>query len=151
MLYENIRLLREEKGYTQNEIAEILNIKQQQYQRYESGKIEIPIKFVKQLATLYKVSTDYLLECSSDIEYDKDTDTENDEYSFRKITDRLADAYEEAERRNENYKKVQTKLNRETSKLLLNSPSTIEWLLKRYKSNILRYTRELEDMLYKDS
>ena len=38
MIYENLRKIREEMGYTQNDVAEILNIKRQQYQLYESGK-----------------------------------------------------------------------------------------------------------------
>ena len=147
MIYENLRKTRVEKGYTQTDVAEILNIKRQQYQSYESGKIEIPIKFVKQHATIYKVSTDYLLECTSDLEGNEVTDSD-DEYSFRSLTERLADAYEEAEKINENYKSVQTKFNRESSKLLLNSSSSIEWLLTQYKRNILKYTTELENLLY---
>lgn len=148
MAYENLRKIREEKGYTQNDIAEILNMKRQQYQRYESGTQEIPTKCVKQLAAVYKVSIDYLLECESDLQDNEGNNNEINENSFRKLTERLADAYEEAEQINENYKKVQTKFNRGTSKLLLNSPSTIEWLLTQYKRNILKYTTELENMLY---
>ena len=68
MLYENLRTLREEKGYTQSDIAEILNIKRQQYQLYESGKREIPTRFVKQLAAVYKVSTDCILGANYDEE-----------------------------------------------------------------------------------
>lgn len=147
MIYENLRKTRVEKGYTQTDVAEILNIKRQQYQRYESGKIEIPIKFVKQLATIYKVSTDYLLECTSDLEGNEVTDSD-DEYSFRSLTERLADAYEEEEKINENYKSMQTNFNRESAKLLLNSSSSIEWLLTQYKRNILKYTTELENLLY---
>lgn len=150
MVYENLRKIREEKGYTQTDVAEILNMKRQQYQLYESGKREIPIKFVKQLATIYKVSTDYLLECTSDLEDNEVTDSD-DEYSFRSLTERLADAYEEAEKLNENYKRIQTKFNRESSKLLLNSPSSIEWLLTQYKRTILKYTTELENLLFMNS
>lgn len=61
MIYENLRKIREEKGYTQNDVAEILNIKRQQYQLYESGKREIPSRYIKQLAAVYKVPTDYIL------------------------------------------------------------------------------------------
>lgn len=146
MIYENLRKTREEKGYTQTDVANILNIKRQQYQRYESGNNEIPIKFVKKLATIYNVSTDYLLECTSDLEDTEEIDS--DEYSFRELTERLADAYEEAEKLNENYKRIQTKFNKEASKLLLNSPSSIEWLLTQYKRNILKYTTELENLLF---
>ena len=151
MIYENLRKTREEKGYTQTDVANILNIKRQQYQRYESGNNEIPIKFVKQLAIIYKVSTDYLLECTSDLEDSEATDADSDEYSFRNLTERLADAYEEAEKLNENYKNVQTSFNRESSKLFLNSQSSIEWLLTQYKRTILKYTTELENLLFMNS
>lgn len=151
MIYENLRKIREEKGYTQTDVANILNIKRQQYQLYESGKREIPIKFVKQLATIYKVSTDYLLECTSDFEDSEATDADSDEYSFRNLTERLADAYEEAEKLNENYKNVQTSFNRESSKLFLNSQTSIEWLLTQYKRTILKYTTELENLLFMNS
>lgn len=70
MLYENLRTLREEKGYTQSDIAEILNIKRQQYQLYESGKREIPSRFVRQLAAVYKVSTDCILGTNYQEEFD---------------------------------------------------------------------------------
>lgn len=148
MIYENLRKIREEKGYTQNNVADILNIKRQQYQLYESGKREIPIIFVKKLATIYKVSVDYLLECTGDLEDNEVHDSDLDEYSFRKLTERLADAYEEAEKLNENYKRIQTKFNREASKLLLNSTTSTEWLLTQYKRTILKYTTELENLLY---
>lgn len=148
MIYENLRKIREEKGYTQNDVADILNIKRQQYQLYESGKREIPIIFVKKLATIYKVSVDYLLECTGDLEDNEVHDSDLDEYSFRKLTERLADAYEEAEKLNENYKRIQTKFNREASKLLLNSTTSTEWLLTQYKRTILKYTTELENLLY---
>lgn len=148
MIYENLRKIREEKGYTQNDVADILNIKRQQYQLYESGKREIPIIFVKKLATIYKVSVDYLLECTGDLEDNEVHDSDLDEYSFRKLTERLADAYEEAEKLNENYKRIQTKFNREASKLLLNSTTSTEWLLTQYKRTIFKYTTELENLLY---
>lgn len=148
MIYENLRKIREEKGYTQNDVADILNIKRQQYQLYESGKREIPIIFVKKLATIYKVSVDYLLECTGDLEDNEIHDSDLDEYSFRKLTERLADAYEEAEELNENYKRIQTKFNREASKLLLNNTTSTEWLLTQYKKTILKYTTELENLLY---
>ena len=37
MYMERLRLLRESNGKYQKDIAEILNMKQQKYQRYENG------------------------------------------------------------------------------------------------------------------
>lgn len=53
--------LREDNDYTQQEIATILNCKQNTYQQYESEKRQIPIEALKKLATLYNTSVDYII------------------------------------------------------------------------------------------
>ena len=58
--YQRLKDLREDADKTQSQIAEILNMKQQQYARYESGKQEIPLHHFIQLAKYYNVSLDYL-------------------------------------------------------------------------------------------
>lgn len=58
--YQRIRDLREDKEKTQKEIAEMLNMKPQQYARYESGAREIPLHHLITLAKFYNVSLDYL-------------------------------------------------------------------------------------------
>lgn len=55
-----LRDLREDNDYTQKEIAEILNCKQNTYQQYESEKRQIPIEALKKLAIIYKTSIDYI-------------------------------------------------------------------------------------------
>lgn len=59
----NIRMrnLREDSDLRQIDIAQMLNITQQQYQRYESGKTPVPVEIVSLLAKHYDVSVDYLL------------------------------------------------------------------------------------------
>ena len=61
MKYENIRNLRIDKGYTQKEIAEYLNVKQNTYSQYEIGVLNYPVDVVVKLADFYGVSVDYLL------------------------------------------------------------------------------------------
>ena len=58
--YERLRDLREDKDMKQWQIAEILEMKQEQYQRYESGKRETPLHIMIKLAEYYDVSLDYL-------------------------------------------------------------------------------------------
>ena len=58
--------LREDNDYTQEEIAKILNCKQNTYQQYESEKRQIPIEQLKKLAILYKTSTDYLIRLTNE-------------------------------------------------------------------------------------
>lgn len=60
--YKRIRELREDHDLSQREIAEILNIKQPQYQRYETGARDIPTDILKKLCLQYNVSADYILE-----------------------------------------------------------------------------------------
>ena len=57
---ERLKLLRESKGKYQKDIAEILNMKQQQYQRYENGITEMSISLLNILADYYDTSIDYI-------------------------------------------------------------------------------------------
>lgn len=61
MYYNRIREIREDKGYTQNDIAKILNTTQQQYSKYELGIQIIPLEKINILANLYQTSIDYLI------------------------------------------------------------------------------------------
>lgn len=58
--------LREDNDYTQEEIAKLLNCKQNTYQQYESQKRQIPIESLKKLAILYKTSLDYIVELTNE-------------------------------------------------------------------------------------
>lgn len=62
--YKRLKELRIDNDYTQQQIAEYLKIRQEYYSKYELGKIEIPAHMIKELAKLYNVSSDYILELS---------------------------------------------------------------------------------------
>lgn len=62
MLGERLRFLRRQNGFTQRKIAEILNIDRSTYTYYEIGKTTPDINTIKRLASIFKVSIDYLLE-----------------------------------------------------------------------------------------
>lgn len=59
--HEILRDLRHEHGIKQTAVAYYLNISQQAYSNYESGRHEVPVWAVVALSKYYKVSTDYLL------------------------------------------------------------------------------------------
>lgn len=59
---EKIRKLRIENGLTMKSCAENAGIPYYTYQKYEYGEREISVSAVRKLATLYKVSADYLLD-----------------------------------------------------------------------------------------
>lgn len=56
-----LKEIREDRDLTQKQIAEILNVTQQTYQRYETGEITIDIYSLIKLAKYYNVSLDYLV------------------------------------------------------------------------------------------
>ncbi len=60
-MYQHIRDLREDNDLTQQQVAELLNISQTTYSRYESGALDIPSSALILLAKYYKTSVDYLL------------------------------------------------------------------------------------------
>lgn len=65
MYFPRLRDLREDADKTQKEIAAVLGIDQRVYSNYETGKREIPVRYVIQLAKYYHTSTDYLLGLTS--------------------------------------------------------------------------------------
>lgn len=71
-MYYRIRELREDKGLTQKQIGELLNMSQTGYNQYEIGKNDIPTKILIQLADFYNTSTDYLLERTNKKEFTKE-------------------------------------------------------------------------------
>lgn len=62
MILERIRMLREDHDIKQQEIAELLHIKQTTYSKYELGKVNIPLDAIMIIADYYETSVDYLLE-----------------------------------------------------------------------------------------
>ncbi|MGI5962115.1 MAG: helix-turn-helix domain-containing protein [Lawsonibacter sp.] len=58
---ERIRDLRIDHDYTQQQVAEYLNVKQNTYSQYEIGVLNYPLDVLMKLADLYGVSVDYLL------------------------------------------------------------------------------------------
>lgn len=65
--YPRLKDLREDNDLTQNQIAELLFITQQQYSLYERGYRDIPTTALITLAKLYNTSTDYILGRTDDI------------------------------------------------------------------------------------
>lgn len=56
-----LKQAREATGYTQQQIADMLNIKQYQISCYETGKTQPDIETLGKLADFYGVSTDWLI------------------------------------------------------------------------------------------
>lgn len=61
MYFSRLKDLREDNDLVQKQVASYLGIDQRVYSNYETGKREIPTRFVIALASYYKTSTDYIL------------------------------------------------------------------------------------------
>ena len=66
MLGDKIKLYRENKKMTQNEIANILDVSPATVSKYESGALEPNIESLKRLAELFEISIDELLNDQED-------------------------------------------------------------------------------------
>ena len=69
--HEIIKNLREDQDKKQEEIAQLLKIKQQQYSRYERGERELPLHHLIKLCIHYNVSADYILGLPENLPYGK--------------------------------------------------------------------------------
>jgi len=61
LILSRLVFARKNAKLSQAKVAEILGIPQQQYSRYESGKNEIPTRYVVALCRVYNISADWLL------------------------------------------------------------------------------------------
>lgn len=66
MHFQRLRDLREDNDLKQSEIAQLLQMSQQQYSLYETGKRELPMSMFIILAKFYKVSLDYIAGLTND-------------------------------------------------------------------------------------
>ncbi len=56
-----LKEFRKKYKLSQKEVAESIGIDQRQWSRYENEINELPIRYLKQICTIYKVSADWLL------------------------------------------------------------------------------------------
>ena len=66
-IYYRIRALREDRDLSQTQVANILNMSQTGYSKYETGENDIPTKILIGLAKFYNTSIDYLLGLTDEI------------------------------------------------------------------------------------
>jgi transcriptional regulator with XRE-family HTH domain len=61
MIFPRLKDLREDHDLVQKEVAAYLGIDQRVYSNYETGKREIPARFLIILADFYGTTTDHIL------------------------------------------------------------------------------------------
>lgn len=60
-MYHRLRDLREDKDLSQRQVAQMLEMSQTGYSKYETGENDIPTQVLIKLADFYKTTTDYIL------------------------------------------------------------------------------------------
>lgn len=68
--YQRIRDTREDNGYLQQDIADMLGLYLNTYRRYETGERTIPVNLLRKLSKIYNVSLDYLTEIEEEIKHE---------------------------------------------------------------------------------
>lgn len=66
-MYKRLKELREDHDLTQSQLAKYLNMSQTGYSKYETGENDVPTKILIELAKLYHVSIDYILEVTNEM------------------------------------------------------------------------------------
>lgn len=61
MLLPRLAEMRQKNNLSQRQVAQVLNIPQQQYSRYEQGINDIPVRYVIALCRHFDLSADWLL------------------------------------------------------------------------------------------
>lgn len=60
-MYQRLRDLREDHDLSQRKLAQMIDMSQTGYSKYETGENDIPTSILIKLSRLYDVSIDYLL------------------------------------------------------------------------------------------
>ncbi|MCC7402269.1 MAG: helix-turn-helix transcriptional regulator [Chitinophagaceae bacterium] len=58
---ERLKSLREKNGYSQQDVADALNMSQNAYSLLETGKTKLDVERLQMIAAFYKVSVLYIL------------------------------------------------------------------------------------------
>ena len=56
-----LKTLRTEGGFSQQRVADALQVRQNTYSQYENGRRQLPLEALARLAVFYDVSADYIL------------------------------------------------------------------------------------------
>lgn len=67
--YERMKLIRQGKDVTQEEIGKAIGISKQQYGKYENGTHLIPITYLTKFCKYMNISSDYILGLPKNLQY----------------------------------------------------------------------------------
>lgn len=70
--HERIKEIRIEKGFTQKQIADLLNIDLAEYCKYEDGRVVLSANKLREFCKITNVSSNYILGLPHNMKYPKD-------------------------------------------------------------------------------
>ena len=93
ILADKIILLRKKSGWSQEELAEKLNVSRQSISKWEGAQSVPGMDKILQLSEIFGVSTDYLLKDSIELEEYVEQESKNEESSVRYVSMEEANSY----------------------------------------------------------
>ena len=93
MIGKKIRLLREKKGFTQEEVAKHLHILQSTYARIENGKGNSWASYLDKICSLFDISASDLFNTDTFI-LNKNKGDDLNGYIIKQLSEKLIDQYE---------------------------------------------------------
>ena len=139
MLGDKIKLYRENKKMTQNEIANILDVSPATVSKYESGALEPNIESLKRLAELFEISIDELL------------NDEEDKFDISKINvlDILREQ-KEMKLKGNLYTRIKKHMTKKMYYLYYRENREASQSKEEYEANLLRAYRHLDACRFKN-
>lgn len=92
---KKLRTLRAEKGYTQEKIADLLNIPQASYSNLENNKGKLDLKLVEKIATIYEIDVLDLLKDEGFNFYNTKNKGGNNGLIINHLNEKLIEQYEQ--------------------------------------------------------
>lgn len=114
---ETLKILREQKKITQEDLSKEINIKRQCISKYENGIVEPNIETLKKLANFFDVSVDYLIGYKNQNKIDMSGLTETQKniirmtYELNEIDAARVESYISAKLESENERNFYKKFN----------------------------------------
>jgi transcriptional regulator with XRE-family HTH domain len=88
-----LRVFRTEKGYTQEKIADLLQISQASYSNLENNIGKVDLKTIQKISEIYEIDLVSLLN-QDGVNFNQNLNTSNNDSIINQLTDKLIEQYE---------------------------------------------------------
>jgi len=88
-----LRVFRTEKGYTQEKIADLLQISQASYSNLENNIGKVDLKTIQKISEIYEIDLVSLLN-QDGINFNQNLNTSNNDSIINQLTEKLIEQYE---------------------------------------------------------